>query len=81
VVVDAPNIVVSTIKQAEDNDDLIFRCYETAGHAATASLDLRFAQRKWTGNFRPSEIKTLRFNSRSGVIREVDVLEEEAPRE
>jgi alpha-mannosidase len=81
VAVDAPNIVVSAIKQAEDNDDLIFRCYETAGRAATASLDLRFAQRKWTGNFRPSEIKTLRFNVRSGAIREVNALEEEAPRE
>ena len=74
--VDAPNVVVSAIKQAEDGGDLILRCYETAGRPATASLDLRLARRKWTGTLRASEIKTLRFNPRTGAFREVDVLEE-----
>jgi alpha-mannosidase len=75
--VDASNVVVSAIKQAEDGTgDLILRCYETAGRATNASLDLRFAKQKWTGAFRPLEIKTLRFNPRAGTFREVNVLEE-----
>jgi alpha-mannosidase len=73
--IDAPNVIVSAIKQAEDSNDLILRCYETAGRAATANIDLRFAKRKWTGSFRPSEIKTLRMNARTGQIREVNALE------
>jgi alpha-mannosidase len=73
--VNAPNVIVSAIKQAEDGGDLILRCYETAGRAATASLDLRFAKRRWTGSFRPSEIKTLRMDPRTGEIREVNALE------
>jgi alpha-mannosidase len=35
-----------------------------------------FAHRKWTGNFRPCEIKTLRMNQKTGDIKEVNLLEE-----
>ena len=34
--VDQENLVVSVVKKAEDNDDLIIRCYETAGVATDA---------------------------------------------
>ncbi len=78
--VDAPNVVVSVVKLAEDGNDLIIRAYEAEGRATSASLDLRFAKRRWTGQFRPSEIKTLRMNRRTGDVREVDALEREAPR-
>ena len=74
--VDAPNVVVSTVKKAEDGDDLIVRCYETAGRPATATLDLGLAGRRWTGNFRPLEIKTLRVPIAGGEIREVNLLEQ-----
>jgi alpha-mannosidase len=74
--VDAPNVVVSALKKAEDGQDLIVRCYETAGRATKATVDLALVNRRWTGNFRPSEIKTLRVPSGGGPIREVNLIEE-----
>jgi len=74
--VDAPNIVVSVVKIAEQGGDLIVRCYETAGLPTQATLDLGLVHRRWSGSFRPSEIKTLRVPTGTGEIREVNVLED-----
>jgi alpha-mannosidase len=74
--VDAPNVVVSTLKKAEDGQDLIVRCYETAGRATQATVDLALVNRHWQGKFRPSEIKTLRVPLGGGPIREVNLIEE-----
>jgi len=74
--VDSKNILVASIKLAESDDDLIFRCVETEGLMTDASLDLKFAGRKWQGRFKPYEIKTLRLNRKSAQIREVNLLEE-----
>ncbi len=74
--VDVPNVVVSVVKKSEDGDDLIIRGYETAGREAKATLDLGLVGRRWTGTFRPLEIKTLRVPRDGGEIREVNVLEQ-----
>ena len=74
--VDAPNVVVSAVKKAEDGDDLIIRCYETAGRPTKASLELGLVNRRWTGDFHPLEIKTLRVPLPGGEIREVNLLEQ-----
>jgi alpha-mannosidase len=74
--VDARNIVVSAVKKAEDGEDLIVRCYETEGRATTATLDLALVGRRWTGTFRPLEIKTLLVPRAGGEIREVNALEQ-----
>jgi alpha-mannosidase len=74
--VDAPDVVVSVVKKAEEGDALIIRCYETAGRPTKASLDLGLVKRRWTGNFHPLEIKTLRVPRDGGEIREVNVLEQ-----
>jgi len=74
--IDAPNVILSVIKQAEIGEDIIIRCVETSGLPATAGIDLRFIDRKWSGTFRPFEIKTLHMNRNTGEIREVDFLEE-----
>jgi len=74
--VDVSNIVVSALKKAEEGDDLIVRCYETDGRPTTASLELGLAHRRWTGTFRPLEIKTLRVPLTGGEIHEVNLLEE-----
>jgi alpha-mannosidase len=74
--VDAPNIVVSVLKNAEDGDDLIVRCYETDGRATRATLDLGIVNRRWRGDFHPLEIKTLRIPRSGGEIRETNALEE-----
>ncbi len=72
--VDARNVVVTALKKAEDGEDLILRCYETHGRATTTTLHLGFANREWTGHFRPLEIKSLRIAG-NGAIREVNLLE------
>jgi len=54
---DADNIIVSSVKLAENGDDLILRCIETSGLKPEAIIDLRFGGQKWKGNFRPYEIK------------------------
>jgi alpha-mannosidase len=75
--VDAPDVVVSAVKQAEDGNDLIIRCYETAGRTTKATLDIGLLHRHWTGEFHPLEIKTLRAPlSPGGKIREVNALEQ-----
>ena len=74
--VDAQNLVISAIKQSENGEDIIIRCIETCGLAVSATLDLRFAGRKWTGKFSPCEIKTLRINKITSDIKEVNLLEE-----
>ena len=58
--VDQENLVVSVVKKAEDNDDLIIRCYETAGIATNASIHLPRFARSITTEFGPCEIKTFR---------------------
>jgi len=74
--VDVPNVVVSSVKKAEGGEDIIVRCYETEGRATTATLDLALVKRRWTGTFRPLEIKTFRLPRAGGEIREVNVLEQ-----
>ena len=74
--VDSQNVLVSAIKVAEDGEDIIIRCVETSGLSTKASINLRFVNRKWAGNFNPYEIKTLRVDKNSGGIIEVNLLEE-----
>jgi alpha-mannosidase len=74
--VDVQNVIVSAIKMSENGEDLIIRCVELTGTATKAGLDLLFAGSKWSGNFRPFEIKTLRLSKNGGDIREVNLLEE-----
>lgn len=74
--VDVPDVIVSAVKESEIGDDTIIRCVETSGEAVTATLDLAFANKKWSGSFRPCEIKTLRVGRKGGSIREVNLLEE-----
>jgi alpha-mannosidase len=72
---ETPNVIVSSIKQAEFGKDTIVRCVETSGTECTASLDLKFAGTKWSGDFRPLEIKTLRINA-TGEVKDVTLMEE-----
>lgn len=74
--VDKDNIVISSVKLSEKDDDMIIRCVETQGDASDAVIDLSFAGRKWSGSFRSYEIKTLRLNRKTGEVREVNLLEE-----
>lgn len=74
--VDTPDVVVEAVKQSEDGNDIIVRSYETAGHETHATLDLSFSGTKWTGSYRPFEIKTLRIDHQTHAVREVNALEQ-----
>ncbi len=58
--VEPENIILSVIKQAEDGDDVIVRCYETARQATRATITLPLWKRTIEASFGPCEIKTLR---------------------
>ncbi|GHT22023.1 hypothetical protein AGMMS4957_11720 [Bacteroidia bacterium] len=74
--VDAPNVIVSSIKQSETGDDLIIRLVETLGKPASPTLSFPSANFAWKGTLKPCEIKTLRLNPDTGYIKEVNLLEE-----
>ncbi|MGQ9631977.1 MAG: alpha-mannosidase [bacterium] len=73
--VEPESVIVNAVKLAEDSDDIIARCYETAGKRARAKVEMPHLRREWRGNFRPCEIKTLKFSERGAS--EVDMLERE----
>jgi alpha-mannosidase len=74
--VDAPGIIISGIKKAEEGEAIIFRCVEALGQPVIASVDIKFAGQKWTGSFRAYEIKSLWMDLKAGLIKEVNLLEE-----
>lgn len=74
--VDAENVIVPAMKQAEYSRDTIIRCVETHGMPVSASLTAGFAGRQHKLDLKPYEIKTFRVNSNTGDFREVNVLEE-----
>lgn len=70
------NIVISVIKQAEDNDDLVLRCYETGKVATQATIRLPEWNRTVETVFAPCEIKTFRIPKDAALpIVETDLLE------
>jgi alpha-mannosidase len=74
--VDKNNIVVSAVKKAEDNDDLILRCYETTRVATEAVISLTNWNRTIRTSFGPSEIKTFRIPKDTNVqVTETNLIE------
>ena len=60
ITVDALNVIVSVVKQAEENEDLILRAYETDKRTTSTTIHLPVLQRKIETTFAPCEIKTFR---------------------
>jgi alpha-mannosidase len=58
--VDQENLLVSALKKAEDNEDMILRCYETAGVSTNGTIHLPHWNRVIEAAFGPCEIKTFR---------------------
>ncbi|KKI90085.1 hypothetical protein WQ54_23515 [Bacillus sp. SA1-12] len=74
--VDTENVIVSVVKKAEDNDDLILRAYETSNDATTAIITLPKWNRQIKAHFNPSEIKTFRIPANeSEAVAETNLLE------
>lgn len=79
VEVDRDNVVVAALKQAEDDDALIVRCYETNKTETTAEIRLPKWERAIRATFRPGEIKTFRVPKDGGQpVVETNLLEWEA---
>jgi len=74
--VDRENVLVSVLKQAEDNQDLIVRAVETQRIPARATIHLRAWEREITADLGPCEIKTFRvpLDTRQPVV-ETNLLE------
>jgi len=69
-------VAITVLKQAEDNDDLIVRAYETTGAATHATVTLPAWHRTIEADFRPGEIKTWRVPvDAAAEVVEVDLLE------
>ena len=76
LLIEPENIVLSALKKAEDNDDMILRCYETAGIATEAKICLPAWGREINTNFNPLEIKTFRIPREAGeAVVETNLLE------
>lgn len=76
VSVDAPNVIVSVVKQAEDNDDLIVRAYETDKQQTDTIIRLPLLNRDIETTFGPCEIKTFRVPRQAKQpVAEVNMLE------
>jgi alpha-mannosidase len=74
--IDRENIVASVLKRAEDNDDLIVRCYETQRIATCATMRMPAWGREFTADFAPCEIKTFRVpRDPNASASETDLLE------
>ncbi len=77
--VEQDNIVLNVLKKAEDGEDLILRCVETARRAGPGTIQLPFLKRVIHTEFGPAEIKTFRvpLDPAQPVV-EVDLLEQDA---
>ena len=74
--VDAPNVIVAAIKMSESGNNGIIRIVETMGKDSAVTLRFPSINNQWNGKIKAFEIKTLRINSQSGNITEVNLLEE-----
>ena len=58
--VDQANVIVSVVKQAQENDDIVIRCYETDKVATRATIRMPRWDRILEADIAPCEIKTFR---------------------
>jgi alpha-mannosidase len=74
--IDAPNVVMSAFKVAEDGDALILRCYETDRRATRTRVSLPQWGRQIDAHFGPCEIKTFRIpDDADQPVTETDLIE------
>ncbi len=74
--IDAENVDITVVKRAEDGDDLILRCFETAGRTTHSTIRLPAWARTIETDFHPNELKTFRVPRNEGEpVREVNLIE------
>ncbi|MBM7551532.1 alpha-mannosidase [Thalassobacillus pellis] len=74
--VDQDNVIITAMKKAEDNDDMIVRFYETDKVATTVTIDLHGIGRSITTDIGACEIKTFRVpKDSSQAVTETNLIE------
>lgn len=58
--VSVDNVIASALKKAEDGEAYILRCYETAGNAVSAVIEIPMLNRRFEADFGNNDIKTFR---------------------
>ena len=72
---DKNNIVITSIKSAEDGDGIIIRAVETDGASTAANIKLNALNVEFSAEFSPQEIKTIRI-SKDLSIKEIMIIEQ-----
>ena len=75
VVVDGPAIEVTAFKRSEDGRDVVIRLFEPTGRPRRTVVKLPALGARTAVRFKGFEIKTLRYNRRTGKFTETDLLE------
>ena len=73
ICVDAPNVLVTALKPAEDGEGYILHCYETAGKETQASISMPALGVTICDSFGPQQIRAYRI--KENKVEEVDFLE------
>ena len=71
--VDTPQVVVTAVKNAEDNDGVIIRAYESHNQPVSATIEFMGTQIR--ASFGAAEIKTFKIPYGGGSFVETDLLE------
>ncbi len=72
---DKNNIVITSIKSAEDGDGIIIRAVETDGASTAANIKFNALNVEFSAEFSPQEIKTIRI-SKDLSIKEIMIIEQ-----
>ncbi|MFH0945006.1 MAG: glycoside hydrolase family 38 C-terminal domain-containing protein [Planctomycetota bacterium] len=70
-----PVVQLAALKQGEDGDGLIIRLFEPTGKPRSTTLSLPFARARTRVRLKAFEIRTLRFDLKTGRFSETDLLE------
>lgn len=73
ILIDKDNIMLSAVKQAEDDEDIVVRLYETDGIATTTEIAIACCKKKLILEFKPCEIKTIKASKNE--YKELNLLE------
>ncbi|MEO6940559.1 MAG: glycoside hydrolase family 38 C-terminal domain-containing protein [Candidatus Kapaibacterium sp.] len=60
ITIDKSNILLSTMKQAEDGKGMIVRLFDASGVATNAKINCSLLSAKWSAKFKPYEVLTFR---------------------
>ncbi len=68
-------IQVSTVKKAENTNDIILRLFEPTGRKRNVTVSLPFMKKKFKVTLNAFEIKTIKIDIKKGTHKEVNLLE------